>query len=327
MSENVIIKNEIPPTEQGKREIDIRDINMENQKEIIDEIDRLKGYTIKWNIYADPKPPPVHIKWEDYGSERRAEFQAAKDDYYRGYTKTCQDLINNLKKLRNINTELCFNQKKKEDEIKIRDGTFYNAEEQEYLKEKKKKQKETRSERNARYYENNKDKIKKKTTVKKLKKNAQECVGLDPKMIRGGKFIKPLCVCGRICDIRTVTSIGEHQSNPNIEKHLLFKSIIKLIHYRRKNKKLKPIINKLNDDYIIYKKSARRDIDGVSTVMVNKKDKEIIKLYTDYLRPINENETHQPREPYIERVEYTDDYKDAAFVLRHEINYLTRSII
>ena len=150
-------------------------------------------------------------------------------------------------------------------------------------------------------------------------------MGLDPKMIRGGKFIKPLCVCGRICDIRTVTSIGEHQSNPNIEKHLLFKSIIKLIHYRRKNKKLKPIINKLNDDYIIYKKSARRDIDGVSTVMVNKKDKEIIKLYTDYLRPINENETHQPREPYIERVEYTEDYKDAVFILRHEINYLTRS--
>jgi len=329
MSENVIIKNEIPPTDQGKREIDIKDINMENQKEISEEIDRLKKFTIKWNIHADPKPPPLHIKWEDYGSERRAEFQAAKDAYYRGYTKTCQDLINNLKKLREINTELCFNQKKEEDEIKIKEGTFYNAEEQEYLNQQIEERAESRKEANAKYYENNKEKLKKKAKVKKIKTNIKETAGLDPKMIRGDKFIKPLCLCGRLCDIRTIATIGHggKGNSPNREKHLLFKSIIKLIHYRRKNKKLKPIIKKLNDDYIIYKKYGRDSEGGVSKVTINKKDKDIIKLYTDYLRPINENETHQPREPYIERVEYTEDYKDAVFILRHEINYLTQSKI
>jgi len=314
-NENVVIETSYSPTDQGKREIDIRDINMENQKEISDEIDRLKQFNIKWNIHADPKPPPLHIKWEDYGSERRAEFQAAKDDYYSGYIKTCQDLRDNLKKLREINTQLCFNQKKEEDEIKIKAGTFYNAEEREYLNKIIEDRTESRKEINAKYYDKNKEKLTCKRKIKKLEKKVQMLNEAKdeniPHLVKTTCIIKPMCPCGRLCDVTKIITIKKHS---NINRHKLFKSVIKLIHWRRTDKKIKPIIKKINNDYINFKKSVRVD----KKVTINKTDADIIKLYQDYIRPINEDETHQPREPYINKVEYTDTYKGHVMLLRHQ---------
>lgn len=313
--ENVIIGMSYSPTDQGKREIDIRDIDMENQKDVINEIDRLKDFTIKWNIHADPKPPPLHIKWEDYGSERRKEYQAAKDTYYSGYMKTCQDLNDNIKTLQGINTELCFNQKKAEDEVKIKEGTFYNAEEREYLNKKIEDRVESRKEANGKYYDKNKEKITTKRKIKKLEAKVQMLTEAKDEhtthLVKSTMIIKPLCPCGRLCDITKIINIKKHS---NINKHKIFKSVIKLIHWRRTDKKIKPIIKKINNDYINFKTSIR---DG-KKVRINKTDADIIKLYQDYIRPINENETHQPREPYINKVEYTDDYKNKIMMLRHE---------
>mgnify|MGYP003673755040 CR=1 FL=1 len=313
-NENIIINASYSPPDQGKREIDVRDINMEKSEEIIEELDRLKTVRLKWNINADPKPPPLHIKWEDYGSERRKEYRAAKDAYYRDYTKTCQDLNDNIKKLGVINTELCFNQKKIEDEIKIKEGTFYNAEEREYLNKKIEERVEGRKETNAKYYDKNKDKITAKRKIKKLEATIQMLEEAKdeniPHLVKSTTIIKPLCSCGRLCDVTKLITIKKHS---NINKHKIFKSVIKLIHWRRTDKKIKPIIKKINNDYNIYKSSIR---DG-KRVRINKTDADIIKLYQDYIRPINEDETHQPREPYINKVEYTKSYKNNVMMLRH----------
>ena len=51
-----------------------------------------------------------------------------------------------------------------------------------------------------------------------------------------------------------------------------------------------------------------------------KTDKEITELYGDYLKPIDENETHQPRKSYINKKEYTKSYKDAVELMAFKQN-------
>ena len=312
--ENVIIS----PTDQGIREIDIRNINMKNLQEITEELDRLKTVRMKWNIHTPPKP---NINFDDYGNEKRKEYQEAKDKFYLDYKTTCQDVNENIKNLQKINTDLCFEVKKEEDDVKIANGTFFSADEQAYLEQEEAYRKESKAEANAKYYDNNKEKIKKKRRRKIIKEKRNfKPEGVDPKMMRGGVMIKPLCQCGRLCDIANIKTIEKHSQN---DKHLLFKSVIKYIHFKRQNKKLKKVIKKINDDYIKFKKVERKDEDGVRKTGVTKKDIDIIKLYNSYLRPCDENITHQPREPYINKVEYNEDYEVEVFDLRFQVNYLT----
>ena len=314
IKENVIIS----PPDQGKKEIDIRNVDMKNQKDVINELERLKCLLMKWNIHADTKPPPLHIKIEDYGT--RPEYQQAKDDYYKDYMDTCRDLNNNIKNLQGINTKLCIDEKKEEDEIKIAEGNFYTADEQKIIDEQRQIIKDKRKEYNAKSYDKNKEKNKRKNNLKKIKQNKIAVVGIDPKMVRKGVAIKPLCQCGRLCNIHDMESMKEHSVN---EKHLLFKSVIQLIHYKRKTKKLKRVIDKINNDYIKYKTVER--VDGKT--ITSKTDKNIIKLYKDYLRPFDENITHKQREAYIEKVEYTEEYKDSVLELRDYNHYLTRACV
>ena len=294
IKENVIIS----PPDQGKKETDIRNIDMKNQKDVINEIERLKCLLMKWNIHADIKPRPVHIKIEDY--ETRAEYQQAKDDYYKDYNDTCRDLNNNIKNLQGINTQLCFDEKKEEDEIKIAQGNFYTADEQKIIDEQRQIMKDKRKEYNAKSYDKNKEKNKRKKNLKKIKQNKISVVGIDPKMVRKGVAIKPLCQCGRLCNVHDMESMKEHSV---IEKHNLFKSVIKLIHYKRKTKKIKPVIDKINNDYNKFKTVERVEVEGKSITLTNKTDKDIIKLYKDYIRPFDENLTHKPREAYMEKVD------------------------
>ena len=318
IKENVIIS----PPDQGKKETDIRNIDMKNQKDVINEIERLKCLLMKWNIHADIKPPPVHIKIEDY--ERRADFQQAKDDYYKDYMDTCKELNNNIKNLQGINTQLCFDEKKEEDEIKIAQGNFYTADEQKIIDEQRQIMKDKRKEYNAKSYDKNKEKNKRKKNLKKIKQNKISVVGIDPKMVRKGVAIKPLCQCGRLCNVHDMESMKEHSV---IEKHNLFKSVIKLIHYKRKTKKIKPVIDKINNDYNKFKTVERVEVEGKSITLTNKTDKDIIKLYKDYIRPFDENLTHKPREAYMEKVEYTEEYKDSVLELRNYNHYLTRACV
>ena len=318
IKENVIIS----PPDQGKKETDIRNIDMKNQKDVINEIERLKCLLMKWNIHADIKPRPVHIKIEDY--ETRAEYQQAKDDYYKDYNDTCRDLNNNIKNLQGINTQLCFDEKKEEDEIKIAQGNFYTADEQKIIDEQRQIMKDKRKEYNAKSYDKNKEKNKRKKNLKKIKQNKISVVGIDPKMVRKGVAIKPLCQCGRLCNVHDMESMKEHSV---IEKHNLFKSVIKLIHYKRKTKKIKPVIDKINNDYNKFKTVERVEVEGKSITLTNKTDKDIIKLYKDYIRPFDENLTHKPREAYMEKVEYTEEYKDSVLELRNYNHYLTRACV
>ena len=318
IKENVIIS----PPDQGKKEIDIRNIDMKNQKDVINEIERLKCLLMKWNIHADIKPRPVHIKIEDY--ETRAEYQQAKDDYYKDYNDTCRDLNDNIKNLQGINTQLCFDEKKEEDEIKIAQGNFYTADEQKIIDEQRQIMKDKRKEYNAKSYDKNKEKNKRKKNLKKIKQNKISVVGIDPKMVRKGVAIKPLCQCGRLCNVHDMESMKEHSV---IEKHNLFKSVIKLIHYKRKTKKIKPVIDKINNDYNKFKTVERVEVEGKSITLTNKTDKDIIKLYKDYIRPFDENLTHKPREAYMEKVEYTEEYKDSVLELRNYNHYLTRACV
>ena len=318
IKENVIIS----PPDQGKKETDIRNVDMKNQKDVINEIERLKCLLMKWNIHADIKPRPVHIKIEDY--ERRADFQQAKDDYYKDYMDTCKELNNNIKNLQGINTQLCFDEKKEEDEIKIAQGNFYTADEQKIIDEQRQIMKDKRKEYNAKSYDKNKEKNKRKKNLKKIKQNKISVVGIDPKMVRKGVAIKPLCQCGRLCNVHDMESMKEHSV---IEKHNLFKSVIKLIHYKRKTKKIKPVIDKINNDYNKFKTVERVEVEGKSITLTNKTDKDIIKLYKDYIRPFDENLTHKPREAYMEKVEYTEEYKDSVLELRNYNHYLTRACV
>ena len=321
IKENVIIS----PPDQGKKETDIRNVDMKNQKDVINEIERLKCLLMKWNIHADIKPRPVHIKIEDY--ETRAEYQQAKDDYYKDYNDTCRDLNDNIKNLQGINTQLCFDEKKEEDEIKIAQGNFYTADEQKIIDEKRQQRqimKDKRKEYNAKSYDKNKEKNKRKKNLKKIKQNKISVVGIDPKMVRKGVAIKPLCQCGRLCNVHDMESMKEHSV---IEKHNLFKSVIKLIHYKRKTKKIKPVIDKINNDYNKFKTVERVEVEGKSITLTNKTDKDIIKLYKDYIRPFDENLTHKPREAYMEKVEYTEEYKDSVLELSNYNHYLTRACV
>ena len=327
---NSIINSIICPTVEGKRQIKIRDIDMSNQKEIIAEIERLKEFLLKYNKLADPKPRPTHIDFDDYGSERRKEYNEAKTQYYKNYMDTCLELEKNIKNLQGINTQLCIDEKKEEDDIKIKEGTFYNADEEEYRRENEAHLKALKKRQNEKYYDKNKTKLKKKRVIKKSKTAVQKHVDIDPKMIRNNKLIKPLCVCGggkgfgALCNVSSVKTIEEHSSK---DRHLLFKSVIKYIHYKRKgNKKLKPVIDKINKDIESYKLNIRIAAqDGEkSYTRVSKTDKEIIKLYQAIMRPIDENITHQPRESYITKVEYTDDYQDDIIFMRNLINPHTR---
>ena len=321
-----IINAIICPTVEGQRQIKISDIDMSSQKDIIVELDRLKCFLLKWNKFAEPKPPPTHIDFDDYGAERRKEYQEAKSQYYKNYMDTCNELEKNIKYLQGINTQLCREEKKQEDDIKIAEGTFYNADEQAVIREKEEHLKALKKRQNEKYYDKHKEKIKKKKIIKRGKQCVKNNIDIDPKMVRNGRIIKPLCLCGggkgfgALCNISTVKTIEEHSKR---DKHLLFKSVIKLIHYRRRAKKLKPVIDKINRDTVNYKKSERIPKEDGGGTTVCKTDKEITQLYGDYLRPIDENITHQPREPYINKVEYDDYYKDEVRYIKNIINPLT----
>jgi len=328
VKENVVINNPEPISqpEQGIDEIDIREINEENQEEVLKEMRRLIDVRMKYNIHTPPKPD--HIKFEDYGFEGKANYTAEKQRWYNDYKTKCQLVENNITKLNGLNTYLCFESKKKEDELKIKNGTFYSMDEQEYIEEQKQEAKKAknRKKHNANYYEQNKTSILLKHKIKNLTikvKEIDELKKTDPNVLtRGANIIKPLCLCGRQCDVTKITTIKKHS---NIEKHQLFKSIIALIHYKRKNSKLKPIIDKINNDYIDFKRVVREKRNGKSVTITNKTDKEVIRLYGDYLNPIDENLTHQPRKSYIEKTKITKRKTELLMVMRFEINTRTKN--
>ena len=336
-NENVVIDNTetISPSLAAKREIEIRDINRENQGDVINELERLKGLLMKWNIHADPKPRPLHIDYDDYGPDRRKEYQQAKDDYYKDYMDNCKELNINIKNLQGINTQLCIDGKKEEDDIKIKEGTFYSADDQKVIDEQNEKRRESKRIANAKQYEKNQQKIKDKNKIKNLQKKVNTLTdGIDANninshLIKTRCIIKPMCVCGKLCDVTKFETIKKHSK---CQKHLLFKSIIKLIHYKRGGefhggRNLKRVIKRLEAKYLGYKKVVRVLVDGKSKTIIDKTDKDIIKLWNDSAHEFDENKANQPRESYIDlnrnedgKFIPTDNYQCNLFLCRVNLN-------
>jgi hypothetical protein len=304
--ENVIISVSDPILEACQAdEIRIRPIDMNDTSQILNEIKRLSALTTKYNKHKDE--PRDHIKREDY--ETASLYKAAKEVNRKDYYHKCYTLEGNIAMLSNKNTELCRERVEKKPKE-------YNADEKEYLKQRNEKRAQQVRDANAKYYESNKEKILIKRKIKKQKEFIKETENIDEYnkvLIKKNKIIHPLCVCGRRCNIIDFKSVIKHS---NIVKHKLFKSVIALIHYWRRNASIRVIVNKINNNFIDFRRVVRV---GNATI-TNKTEKEIIELYNDYLRPIDENKTHQPRPSYITRREYSKKHKENREILSYRVN-------
>lgn len=286
-------------------EIEIRPIDANDTSQILMEIERLTALTTKYNKYKDE--PREHIKRQDY--ESVSLYKAAKDLNRKDYYDKCHKLEGHITLLRNKNTALCRERVEKKPKV-------YTHDEMEYLKQRNEKRAQQVRNANAKYYESNRDKIQIKRQIKKQKEIIKETENIDEYnrvLIKTNKIIHPLCVCGRRCNIIDFKSVIKHS---NIVKHKLFKSVIALIHYWRRNGTVKNAINKINNNFIDFKRVVR---EGTVT-LTNKTDKEIIDLYNAYLQPIDENKTHQPRPSYITRREYSKKHKENIEILSYRIN-------
>jgi len=319
-AENVVISNEPYIGLADQSEDDIRPIDMKSQKEVREELERLRtlGGTYP-NI--NNIPSPTHIIRAEYDDVK--DYRAAKDKYFKAVRDKIKKLSGNTKLLHDLNTALCRESKKKDDEEAIKNGTFYNADELEYLRLVKierdiKSQK--RAAINEKYYEANKHKLKAKRTLKNIQSNMAgvEKTNHNNHLCKTTKIIKPLCLCGRQCDIVN----NQLKKHSNIEKHKLFKSVIRLIHYERRTRKLKPVIIKINNQLKDYKRVVRQKCErtGKSYTVTNKTEKETIIYYTDLVEPIDENLTHQPRKSYIEKADTTTQkYKENLMLMKINI--------
>ena len=320
-AENVVISKEPYIGTSDQDENDIRPIDMNSQEEVREELDRLRtlGGTYP-NI--DNIPSPTHITRAEYPDVK--DYKAAKDKYFKAIRDKSQKLSANIKKLHSINTELCREAKKKQDEEAIKNGTFYNADEMEYLRQRNDARAEQLRKASQKHYEKNKVKIQ-TNRKKKLVEQALSGVDIDEfnsVLIKETKIIKPLCLCGRKCDVITQKDLIKHSK---LTRHQLFKSVIKLIHYNRRNRKLKPVIDKINKQLKDYKRVIRTKCErtGKSMTITNKTEKETILYYTELVEPIDENLTHQPRPSYIEKADTsTRSYKKNLSCLEWLVNPL-----
>ncbi len=293
----------------------IKSIDETNACELLNEIDRLTKERSKYNINEIPRPD---IKKEDYTSI--LYYVKAKELYRETYKKEHQILNDEIKRLNDINTNLCIENKKKQDEKAKEEGTFYNADELEYLREQKDK-KCSRKEAQQKYYKKNKDKLKSNSIARQIieKQNQIKSVANEHNkhLLKTNELIRPLCCCGRRCDVTKFKTIKTHSEKI---KHQLFKSIIRLVHYERRNKRIKKVIDKINNDLIYFKKyeRTRKGHSGKSIVLMNKTDKDIVEFYNDLVGEIDENK-YKIREPSINKVKITNKYKNLILILSARI--------
>ena len=302
---------------ETKREVDETD-----KESVMAEIERVRKYSTQHygSLHNIPRP---NIVRGDY--ENTSQYVAAKTSYRENYIREARKLNKEIDRLEDIYTELCRASKQKQDEQAIADGTFYNADEIEYLKIKGDERAAIRQTANSKYYEINKEKLKLKRDAKKGVKVKAKAANINPllaHLVKTKEIIKPMCVCGRRCEVVMKGGLMKHATSK--VKHQLFKSVIKLIHYNRRNKKVKSVIDKINLQLEDYKKVVRIKRDDKSFTIINKTDKETIEYYNEQCEPIDENVTHPLRTAYIERVEYTDDYKFIVMELRERVLNLKR---
>ena len=278
--------------------ISTNDIDENNQQHLLKEIKRITKERNKYNIHDIPSPK--HIKRNDYDDNKT--YKKTKELYYISYKNTYNDLDKEITRLQNLNTKLCIEIKEEEDE--------------EALQLKNKLKTESRKYHNNKYYEQNKLNIKQQSMVNKIKKLKNEIDSIDctniHHLVKSTEIIKPMCLCCRRCDVINYTTLKKHSMSL---KHKLFKTIIKLIHYKRQKNRLKHVIKNINNELIEFKKNIRiRKENNRSAVIVNKTDREIVEYYNDLVDDVDEN-ILKLREPYIDKVEYSKKYKKNILLL------------
>lgn len=295
-----------------------KNIDENDRNEVLDELDRLRKERLKYNIYDIPRPS--HIKREDFSEVFL--YARAKDGYYESYTKQYNILDDEIKRLQGVSSELFYNEVKKQNEkekgkislvqrqIQIQ-NEYDNIDNDEYKRI-------SRQETNHKYYQRNKDKLIIKSMARQYRNNEKKIKSItnehNKHLINGDTDItRPLCPCGRCCDLVNFKNSIKHSK---ITKHKLFKSIIHLIYYKRQDKKIKNVIDKINKELIEFKKNIRIiNHKGESVVVLNKRDKEILQLYNDMAGEIDENK-YIIREPYINKVKYNNQYQDKVLLLK-----------
>ncbi len=306
---------------ETKSEVDETD-----QKSVAAELERVRKYAGKHygSVNNIPRPDINRKDFQDV-----SQYVEAKRLYRENYITQAKKLSKEIERLDVLNTELCRASKQKQDEEAIANGTFYNADELEYLKIKNDERAASRQAVQQKYYEANKEKLKRKAALQRIKKKGipEKAAKINPllaHLVKQKEIIKPMCLCGRRCEVVMKGGIKKHATDK--VKHQLFKSVIRLIHYNRRNgRKIKTVIDKINFQLEDYKRVVRVKKDGKSFTIKNKTDKETIEYYNEQCEDMDENITHPLRKPFINPVEYTEGYKDNVMGLRQQIINLKRA--
>lgn len=290
-------------------------IDETNGLDILNEIKSLTVERNKYNIHDIPSPN--HLKRVDFADTKA--YKRAKDVYFEAYKNTYNNINNEIKRLHSINSNLCIEIKKKEDDKAIEEGTFYNNAEQEYLAIEKEYKSEVRKSVNIKYYESNKKQLKLKALMKAHKAKIphinlikKEKGNVFNHLLLANEIINPMCPCGKRCDVVNFKNLQKHFK---IQKHQLFKSIIKLVHYKRLKQNINIITTNINNELIYFKKVVRVKKENKSITLTNKTESEIINYYNALLDDFDENKM-KLRPSSINKVKYTEKYKDKVLLLK-----------
>ena len=307
---NIIISNQVDESDRDS---------------LVAEVARIRVLLDKYNIHEIPSPK--HISRCDY--ETRDEYKIAKALYFKTYKGEFNTLNDEMKRNENLITVLCRTKVEEDYKKQLAEGTvIHTPEEAEHIKLKQKLdglEADRRSLANAHYYQKTKNIAFQKREIKALLKTQDvkkeaEASGVDvTHLTKGTNVIKPLCLCGKRCGVIKFADIKTHSK---VKKHQLFKSVIEVIHYKRQFNNIKKVTTKINNHLADSRRVVRKKRDDGSSFTITKMtEKEIIEYYTDQALPMNEVLVPPLRTPYIERVNYSDIYKNRILGLRVTVFY------
>jgi len=296
------------------------DIDMNDKDAVIKERARIVKVMSGYSYFETPRAP---FDMKDYGYERKAEYIKDKADWRANYIHERDKIYEKARFLEQRVTALCREEKKVEDDEAIANGTFYNADELAALDEMNDDKKERRNkqlqEASKKYYDKNKDKIQIKRKVNKLNKELTtiENKDINQKLVKSNTIIKPQCLCG--CD-SNVTKLKDIKTHSKLVKHQLFKSIIKLVHYKRGKRRIFNVTREINKMLADGKRLERfkKEKGGWGT-RVERPNKETIIYFNDMCEPYDESTLPTARKSTQDKKEYTRKYKDKKLLLANQL--------
>jgi len=312
--ENVVISSHHKPATDNP-EYEMRDIDMDSKDAVKNERARITELMGRYKYFETPRAP---VDVEDYRTENsfdRDGYKKAKEDWRKQYVKERQQLAAVARKLDQQNTYLCQKSKEEQDAEAIKNGTFYNADELEVLDDVKKKRQQQLRDASNRHYEKNKNKIQIKRKLKMLNEKLEDMDNkeFNQKLVKTMIIIKPQCLCG--CAVN-VTKLKDIKTHSKLVKHQLFKSIIKLVHYKRRQRKLINVVGEVNKCLADGKRLERfkRD-DGEWGTKMERPNKDTIIYFNDQCVRFDESSIPKPRPSTQNKKEYTKNYKDNRLIL------------